>query len=122
MRGMNTTKEAIKIMQAYVDGVTCQSRPYGVAAYSAEQQGAGMKNQWTTLLDPLWNWEDYEYRLKPSMVIKGGVYTNGDGDWVVVESRNGRFFASYGGDSYWVESDGTATEMPNLVKEGYDFK
>ena len=54
------TKEAICVMQAYVDGEEVQYSP---------KQGKG-SYFWTTTDNPLWNWEHYDYRIKPTPVLR----------------------------------------------------
>ena len=54
------TIEAIRVMQAYVDGKEMQYSP---------KQGKG-SSFWTTTENPLWNWEHYDYRIKPTPVLR----------------------------------------------------
>ena len=50
------TKEAIRIMQAYVDGKEVEyERPDGI---------------WTIINNPCWNWNSQEYRIKPTPVLR----------------------------------------------------
>jgi hypothetical protein len=51
------TKEAIRVMQAFVDG-------NGVIARHVK---LGI---WDTLISPKWNWEDCEYRIKPTATLR----------------------------------------------------
>ena len=47
------TEERIKVMQAFVEGkaVQCKSRRHGT------------EHDWSTTYNPLWNWDDCEYRV-----------------------------------------------------------
>jgi hypothetical protein len=49
------TKECIRIMQAYVDGKEVESMYRG---------------NWATTTNPRWNWDDTEYRIKPTPVLR----------------------------------------------------
>ena len=49
------TKEAIRVMQAYVDGKELQSMYAG---------------NWQTVTNPRWGWSDTEYRIKPTPVLR----------------------------------------------------
>ena len=50
------TIEAIRIMQAYVDGKEVEyERPDGI---------------WTIINNPCWNWNSQEYRIKPAPVLR----------------------------------------------------
>jgi len=51
------TIEAIKVMQAFVDGKEVIARHVGIG-------------RWETLSSPKWNWEDCEYRIKPTPVLR----------------------------------------------------
>jgi hypothetical protein len=51
------TKEAIRVMQAFVDGKGVIYRHVGTAI-------------WDTLNSPKWNWDDCEYRIKPTPVLR----------------------------------------------------
>lgn len=56
MMNKDQTKQAIAVMQGYVDGKTIQYR------YDEKQA-------WTTLTRyPNWDWTEVEYRIKPEMV------------------------------------------------------
>lgn len=48
-----TTEEMIKVMQGYVDGKDLQYR----------NKKTGM--DWEDVTNPVWEWYDYEYRIKP---------------------------------------------------------
>lgn len=47
------TIEAIKVMQAWVDGKEVECAEIGRA-------------QWTPIFTPVWNWNNYIYRIKPT--------------------------------------------------------
>ena len=50
------TKEAIRVMQAFVDGKEVEyERPDGI---------------WTIINNPCWNWNSQEYRIKPTATIR----------------------------------------------------
>jgi hypothetical protein len=51
------TKEAIRIMQAFVDGKEVVARHVNFGT-------------WDTLISPKWSWEDCEYRIKPTPVLR----------------------------------------------------
>ena len=51
------TKEAILVMQAFVDGKEVQSHFAGL-------------ERWDTLISPKWNWDDCAYRIKPTTVLR----------------------------------------------------
>lgn len=48
---MKTTQEMIKVMQAYADGKKIQYSSKGV--------------DWTDVIEPSWDWESTNYRVKP---------------------------------------------------------
>jgi hypothetical protein len=64
MEGIEMTREkareAAAVMQAYVDGEEVQYSP---------KQGKG-SSFWTTTDKPLWNWEHYDYRIKPAKTLR----------------------------------------------------
>ena len=50
------TKEAIRVMQAFVDGKEVEyERPDGI---------------WTLINNPVWNWNTQEYRIKPTAKLR----------------------------------------------------
>jgi hypothetical protein len=49
------TKEAIRVMQAFVDGKDVQSMYEG---------------KWSLVHVPRWNWDDTQYRIKPTPVLR----------------------------------------------------
>jgi len=51
------TKEAIRVMQAFVDGKEVQFRDVGIET-------------WYTLKSYRWNWQDCEYRIKPTATLR----------------------------------------------------
>jgi hypothetical protein len=51
------TIEAIKVMQAFVDGKEVIARHVNFGT-------------WDTLISPKWSWEDCEYRIKPTPVLR----------------------------------------------------
>jgi hypothetical protein len=50
-----TTKEKIAVMQAFEDGKKCQARLRG-------------RNEWIDFEITFWNFEEWEYRIKPEEV------------------------------------------------------
>jgi hypothetical protein len=51
------TKEAIRVMQAFVDGKELEWRYRGI-------------ERWETIISPKWNWIDNEYRIKPTPTLR----------------------------------------------------
>jgi hypothetical protein len=51
------TIEAIRIMQAFVDGKEVQSRHVGL-------------ERWNTAISPKWNWRDFKYQIKPTATLR----------------------------------------------------
>lgn len=58
------TKEAIRIMQAYVDGKEVE---YLGKKWDSKES---FKQDWCYTLTPLWNWEHYDYRIKPTAKLR----------------------------------------------------
>ena len=58
------TKEAIAVMQAYVDGKEVQ---YLGKKWDSKES---FKQDWCYTLSPLWNWEHYDYRIKPTATLR----------------------------------------------------
>ena len=50
-----TTEEMIEVMQAYVRGEAIEVSDRG-------------KNDWSEIKHPLWDWNSFEYRVKPKIV------------------------------------------------------
>ena len=50
------TKEAIRVMQAYVDG--------------KEVEFKWMSKDWNSTDKPEWNWSAYDYRIKPTATLR----------------------------------------------------
>jgi hypothetical protein len=50
------TKEAIRVMQAYVDG--------------KEVEISSLLGKWERATAPWWNWDDREYRIKPTATLR----------------------------------------------------
>ena len=51
------TIEAIRVMQAFVDGKEVQFRHRGLV-------------EWDTVIVPTWNWSDIEFRIKPTAKLR----------------------------------------------------
>lgn len=51
------TIEAIRVMQAFVDGKEVEWNYRGI-------------ERWETIISPKWNWIDNEYRIKPTPVLR----------------------------------------------------
>ena len=49
------TKEAVRVMQAYVDGKEVESMYDG---------------KWAIIYVPRWNWDDTKYRIKPTATLR----------------------------------------------------
>ena len=58
------TIEAIRVMQAYVDGKEVQ---YLGKKWDSKEL---LKQDWCYTLRPLWNWEHYDYRIKPTATLR----------------------------------------------------
>jgi hypothetical protein len=71
------TKEAIKIMQAFVDGKEVIARPVGF-------------ERWDTPISPKWNWEDFEYRIKTTQTFR---------PWTADEVPLGCWFRAHQGNN-----------------------
>lgn len=56
---MATTEHMIEVMQAYLDGkqIQCSSGPYG----------------WIDIENPLWSWDEVNYRIKPDAQSKSNI-------------------------------------------------
>ena len=50
------TEEAIKVMQAWIEGKTIQYRSY-------------RHTEWVELTSPIWDWDCGEYRIKPEPLV-----------------------------------------------------
>ena len=55
---MKTTKEMIEVMQADEEGKIIEKRKYS------------NNGDWVLSECPLWNWDDYDYRIKPEPVTR----------------------------------------------------
>ena len=53
------TKEAIRVMQAFVDGKEVEWRYRSIEGWDA-----------IITISPKWNWEDCEYRIKPTPTLR----------------------------------------------------
>jgi len=51
------TKEAIRVMQAYVDGKEVESKHI-------------TSHNWVLDKTPRWNWDNFDYRIKPTPVLR----------------------------------------------------
>ena len=58
------TKEAIRVMQGFVDGKEVQ---YLGKKWDSKES---FKQDWCFTLSPLWNWEHYDYRIKPTATLR----------------------------------------------------
>ena len=58
------TKEAIRVMQGFVDGKEVQ---YLGKKWDSKES---FKQDWCFTLSPLWNWEHYDYRIKPTPKLR----------------------------------------------------
>jgi hypothetical protein len=109
------TKEAIKVMQAFVDGKEVQARDVGL-------------ERWNAVIIPRWNLEDFEYRIKPTPTIRPWTADEVPlGAWMRIKSdREYRFLISntesFSGREHWLEdfehsTDGGKTWKPCGVEE-----
>lgn len=62
---INDTKEKIAIMQAFVDKKTVE--------YYTEEF-----NIWLKVVSPIWNWEKWEYRIKPELQYQRFDFTDAE--------------------------------------------
>ena len=58
------TIECIKVMQAFVDGKEVE---YLGKKWDSKES---FKQDWCYTLSPLWNFEHYDYRIKPTTVLR----------------------------------------------------
>jgi hypothetical protein len=107
------TKEAIKVMQAFVDGKEVQSMYDG---------------KWASVTVPRWSWDDTQYRIKPTPTIRPWTADEVPlGAWMRIKSdREYRFLISntesFSGREHWLEdfehsTDGGKTWKPCGVEE-----
>ena len=97
-----TTKEKIEVMQAYERGEEIEARL------------ANYEDRWGDANAPLWNWECFEYRIKPKEK-RGPKFKIGD---VLVHlEKEGQ--PLYRGDIYRVVS---IDEKYTAEEEGYQYK
>jgi len=54
---LEQTKEAIRVMQAYVDGKEVESKHI-------------TSHNWVLDKTPRWNWDNFDYRIKPTPVLR----------------------------------------------------
>ncbi|WP_299085973.1 hypothetical protein [uncultured Campylobacter sp.] len=97
-----TTKEMIEVMQAYEKGE------------EIERRSANCEEEWTFVNLPLWNWDKFEYRIKPKEK-RGPKFKIGD---VLVHlEKEGQ--PLYWGDIYRVVS---IDEKYTAEEAGYQYK
>ena len=58
------TRNAIRVMQAFVDGKEVQHLG------KKWNPGELLKPDWCDTHEPLWNWEHYDYRIKPTAKLR----------------------------------------------------
>lgn len=56
---MMTPEKMIEVIQAHADGKQIECRQQGRPSWHA-------RSSWHAVTDPIWNFEEYEYRIKPS--------------------------------------------------------
>jgi hypothetical protein len=61
------TKEVIKVMQHFAEGGEIEHR----------DRGDRYSRKWQPLTDPLWDWADTEYRIKPKPLEGWATVVNG---------------------------------------------
>jgi len=108
------TKEAIRIMQAFVDG--------------KEVEALSPDKKWRRTPGPRWGWDDTEYRIKSTPVLRPWTADEVPlGAWMRMKSdREYRFLISntesFSGREHWLEdfehsTDGGKTWLPCGVME-----
>ena len=73
-------KEQIEIMTHYLNG--------GEVEYSVEEDDY---SSWTKCVNPLWDWFDYNYRIKEpkqKVTIEKWLCLDNQGDYEIIESSN----------------------------------
>ena len=71
-------KEMIKVMQHYADGGEVECVEKG-------------NDNWEIVTKPLWNWDDFEYRIKEQkqkVTIEKWLCQNNQGDFIVFDTTN----------------------------------
>ena len=81
---MKTTKEKIEIMQAYERGEQIQ-------IYDS------ICNEWKDLKTPLWNWMNFDYRIKPKFKDGDILFIESCCSWILIykENENKRYIYKY---------------------------
>lgn len=97
-----TTKEKIEVMQAYERGE------------KIERRSANCEEKWTFVIFPIWNWDKFEYRIRPKEKRSPKFKI---GDVLVHLEKKGQ--PLYRGDIYRVVSIG---EKYTAEEEGYQCK
>ena len=80
-------KEQIEIMTHYLNG--------GDIEYSVKEDDY---SSWTKCVNPLWDWFDYNYRIKEpkqKVTIEKWLCQNGQGNYAIIESTNVNQYKSY---------------------------
>jgi len=104
------TKEAIRIMQAFVDGKEVEWNYRGI-------------ERWETIISPKWNWIDNEYRIKPTPTFRPWTADEVPlGAWMRMKSdREYRFLISntesFSGREHWLEDFEHSTDGGKTWKE-----
>lgn len=108
---MKTTEEMISVMRAYADGKTIQFKP-------------NMANEWldwTVDVDPLWEWTEIDYRVKPEAPKKKVVpYENAE-EFLAAQKEHGPYFM-INDDFYFplvINSNGICIDDPILAMTGH---
>lgn len=97
-----TTREKIEVMQAYTRGE------------KIERRSANCEEKWTFVIFPIWNWDKFEYRIRPKEKRSPKFKI---GDVLVHLEKKGQ--PLYRGDIYRVVSIG---EKYTAEEEGYQCK
>nr|DAP00316.1 MAG TPA: hypothetical protein [Caudoviricetes sp.] len=97
-----TTKEKIEVMQAYERGE------------KIERRSANCEEKWTFVIFPIWNWDKFEYRIRPKEKRSPKFKI---GDVLVHLEKEGQ--PLYGGDIYRVVS---IDEKYTAEEAGYQYK
>ena len=117
------TRAAILIMEAYLDGYEIQHRIKKCDSRS------GLKPDWCDTDAPWWDFDSYEYRIKPTEKLRPWTADEVPlGAWMRhKESNNDRFLITHTRDEYdrilWLSeyehsTDGGKTWLPCGVMEG----
>lgn len=95
------TKQAIAVMQAYVDGEQIQIY-------------CGMSNKWIDTPFPLWAWTSVQYRIKPKTAMYRRYYTKAGHIGVCNYGETlqpPQYYEAFAGFSHWIDTDWQELEI-----------